>query len=91
MQHTPWEKGSLKVRRRRSEEDSGSAEGEEESDNVEGILHNLTIETGGTDEEATEGLEAALRMEVDGDDKDEGVGEGGEEGAGNLRALGDLE
>ena len=54
---------------------------------MEVILHNLTIEMRGTEEETEEGLEAALRMDIDGDDKDEGVGEGKEEGEGNLRAL----
>ena len=43
---------------------------------MEGLLNNLSIETGGTKEEATEVLEEALRMEVDGDGKDEAVGKG---------------
>ena len=58
------------VQSRSSEEEAGSAEGEEDSENVEGLLHNLTIETKRTKEEAAEGLEAALGIEVEGDDKD---------------------
>ena len=50
-------------------------------------LNNLTIETAGTEEEAAEGLEAALGMEVE-----EDGGSDGEEGSkGASRALGALE
>ena len=42
-----------------------SAEEEEERGGVAGLLNNLTIETAGTEEEATGGLEAALGMEVE--------------------------
>ena len=56
-----------------------------------GLLDNLNIETGGTDEEVAEGLEAALGMEVEGDGKDDGASEGEEEDGGTLRALGDPE
>ena len=51
------------------------------------LLNNLKIETAGTEEEATEGLEAALAMEVEGDREREGE----EEGGGTQRALGALE
>ena len=46
-------------------------------------INNLSIETAGTEEEATEGLAAALRMEVE-EDKDI---EGEDEGGGTQRAL----
>ena len=51
------------------------------------VLDNLTIETGGTEEEEAEGLEAALGMEVEEDRDSEG--EGG--GYGTQRSLGDLD
>ena len=54
-----------RVRERRREEDPGSAEGEEETGGVDGLLHNLTIETAGTQEEAAEQLEATLEREVE--------------------------
>ena len=73
-----------RMRRKMSEEEAGSTEGEEGSENVEVILNSSTIETGGTEEEATEGLEDALEMEVDGYGEYEGVGEGKEEGGGNI-------
>ena len=38
---------------------------------MEACLNNLTIDTVGTEEEAVEGLEAALEMEVDGDGEGE--------------------
>ena len=40
------------------------------------LLNNLKIETAGTEEEAAEGLEVALEMEVGSYGKDEGVDEG---------------
>ena len=49
-------------------------------------LNNLTIETEGTEEEAAEGLESALEMEVIGYGEDDGEGEGEGEGVGTLRA-----
>ena len=52
---------------------------------VDRALNNLNIETVGTEEEATEQLEAALGMEV------EETGEGEEWGDGTLRALEFLE
>ena len=51
-------------------------EGEEDSGGVEGLLNNLNIEMGETEEEAAEDLEAALEMEVDGEGKDDRLGEG---------------
>ena len=41
------------------------------------ILHNINIETAGTEEEAAKGIEAALEMEVEKDLGSEGGGEGG--------------
>ena len=61
-----------------------SVDEEEKSANVEGLLYNLTIETAGTEEEVTEGLEAALGMEVD----EDGEGEGEEGADGTHRSLG---
>ena len=66
-------------------EEAVSAEGEEETVGVDRALNNLNIETVGTEEEATEQLEAALGMEV------EETGEGEEWGDGTLRALEFLE
>ena len=51
-------------------------EGEEYTGGVDGLLHNLTIETAGTEEEAADQLEAALEIEV----KGEGGGEEGGDG-----------
>ena len=71
-------------------EDAGYVEVEEEyRDNVAACLTNLTIETVGTEEEAAEGLKAALGMEVDG--YSEGEFEGEEGGEGTQGELGDLE
>ena len=56
-----------------------------------GLLNNLSIDTGGTEEEVAEGLEAALGVKVDGYGKDEDAGKSEEEGVGNLRALGSPE
>ena len=50
-------------------------------------LNNLTIETAGTEEEAADGLKAALGMEVE-EDRDS---EGEEGGEGTQRALVSLE
>ena len=49
-------------------------EEEDERGGVAGLLDNLTIETAGTEEEAAEGLKAALVVEVEG-----GMGSEGEE------------
>ena len=59
---------------------AGSEDEEEESENVESLLNNLSIETAGTEEEAVEILEAVLRMAVYGND--EGGGEVEEGGVG---------
>ena len=60
---------------------------EEVGGEVAGLLiSNLTIETAGTEEEAAEGLEAALEMEVE-----ERGSEGEEGGGGNQWALEALE
>ena len=87
--HAVGQRQLERVRWRRSEEESGSAEEEEGRENVEGILNNLTIEAAGTEEEEAKGLEAVLGVEVDGDG--EGEVEGYEEGEGTLCALGALE
>ena len=52
-----------------------------------GLIGNLTIETAGTEEEAEEGLAAALDMEVEGDRDSEGD----EGGGGTKRSLEALE
>ena len=52
---------------------------------MEGPLNNLSIKTGGMEEEAEEVHEAALGMEVEGGGK--GDSEGKEEGKGTLCAL----
>ena len=65
-------------------EEEGNDEGEVENGGVPGFLNNLTIEMEGTKEEAAEGLEAALEMEVFGDGEDYGAGEDEEEGVGTL-------
>ena len=70
-------------------EAAGSVDKEEETENVVACLHNLTIETAGTEEEAAEGLEASLGLEMDGYGEEGGEGE--EKGAGNQGALGALE
>ena len=80
----------VRVRRRVAEE-QGTEEGEAENGEVACLLNNLTIGTGETDGEESEGLKSALEMEVVGDGKDDGAGKGEEEGAGNLQALGVLE
>ena len=51
-------------------------EEEEETVGVRGLLHNLRIETAGTEEKAADQLEDALEMEVEdkGDGKERGDG-----------------
>ena len=62
---------------RRGEEEGeveeATEEPEEEGDEVVAGLDNLTIETAGTKEEAAEGLEEALGMEVVEDEGSEGL------------------
>ena len=60
---------------------------EKEGGRIGAPLNNLTIETAGKEEEATEDLKATLGMEVE-DDKDS---EGEKGGGGTIRALGALE
>ena len=63
-----------RVRGIRSEEVAGSLDKEEDSDNAEVTLNNLSIETEEKEEEATERLVAVLGMEVDGYGEGEGKG-----------------
>ena len=90
--HAVGKRRIVRVReRRRATEEEGTEKGKVENGGVAGLLNNLTIETGGTEEEVAEGLEAALEMEVVGDGEDDGEGEGEEESDGTLRALGALD
>ena len=79
--------GDLRGRFREEEEAEEGEEEEEEIVGVAGLLMNLNIETAVTKEEASEGLEVALGMEVE-EDRDS---EGEESGEGTQWALGDLE
>ena len=72
----------------RSEEEDGSSYEEEVTETVVVGLNNLTIETAGTEEEATEGLEAALQMDID--EEGEVDCEGEEEDDGTQGELGAL-
>ena len=54
------------------EEDAAAEVQEEDGREVAELINNLTIETAGTEEEAEEGLAAALEMEVEGDRVSEG-------------------
>ena len=78
-----------RVRGRQCEEEESEAadEGEEESEGVANLLNNLDIDTAVTEEEAAEGLEATLGMEVE-EDRDS---EGKEGGDGTLMSMGDLQ
>ena len=73
---------------RRSKEEAGSSDEEEVTETVVVGLNNLTIETAGTEEEATEGLEAALQMDID--EEGEVDCEGEEEDDGTQGELGAL-
>ena len=75
--------------RRGDEEEAEGAEAEEEEEGggIEAGINNLSIETAGTEEEAEEGLVAALEIEVE---EDRGR-KGEEEGGGTQRALGAFE
>ena len=75
-------------RQRRSAEEEGSPDEEEESESLVQKIRNLTIETAATEEEAAERLEAVLEMEVDG--YWDGEGERGEEGVATQGTLGSL-
>ena len=60
-------------------------EGDEDTVGMYGLIHKLTIETAGTEEETEEQQEAVLEMEV------EREGEREEGGDGTQRSLGSLE
>ena len=86
--------GQRRVKRVRSwrveTEDEAAAEAEkqeEDSGEVARLMSNLIIETAGTEEEAVEGLAAALGMDVEEDRESEGE----EGGGGTQRALEALE
>ena len=77
----------VRGRRRKEEEAEESEELEEKSGGVVQAINNLTIETVVTEEEAADGLKAALGMEVE----ETGEGEGDEGVEGTQTALGALE
>ena len=77
----------MRKRQREEEEAADLAEEEEEIEGVLAGITNLSIETEGAEEEATEKLTASMEMEVE---IDRG-GEGEDKGEGNQRALGALE
>ena len=88
--HAVGQRRLEQVRSRRAEtEDKAATEAqEEESGGVLAGIHNLSIETAGTEEEAAEGREAALgisiqEMEVEGE-----RGSEGEKGGGGRRSAG---
>ena len=62
----------MRGRQYEEEEVEAAEEGEEESEGVAGLLNNLNIETAVTEEEAAEGLEASLGIEVEEDRGSEG-------------------
>ena len=62
----------MSSRRQEEEETEENEEEEEESGVVVQAINNLTIEMAGTEEEAADGLEAALGMEVEEDRDSEG-------------------
>ena len=71
----------------KEEEPAAEVEEEEEGGGIAACLHNLNIETVGTEEEAAAGLAEALGVEVE---EDEGS-EGEEEVGGTQRSLEALE
>ena len=83
--HTVGQHQLERVRGRGSEEAEESADNEEDSENVEGLLNNLSKETTGTEEKVAERLEAALQMEADRDGERDSKGKEGF--VGTLRAL----
>ena len=87
--HAVGQRRLERVRKIRGEEEEADnlAEEEEEREGLAGLLNNLTIETVGTEEEAAEGLTAALGMEIE---EDRG-GEREDEGGWAQRSLGALE
>ena len=60
--HNVGHRGMERLRARRSEEEERTSDEDEETDSVAAVFDNLNIETAGTEEEASEGLEAALGM-----------------------------
>ena len=52
-------------RARHREEEAEASDVKEETENVVVVMGNLTKETAGTEEEAAEGLEASLGMEIE--------------------------
>ena len=87
--HAVRQQRLVRVRERREEAEKAEEEEEEEEagEVIAARLVNLNIETEGTEEEAAEGLAAALDTEVE----EERDIEGGEDGGGTQRALEDLE
>ena len=77
--HSVGQQRPARVQERRGEEGEAedSSEKEEESGRMAARLNKLSIETAGTQEEAAEGLAAALEMEVEEDRGSEGEEEGG--------------
>ena len=55
----------VNLRARRRKEEAGSSYEEEETADLADVMGNLIIDTAGTKEEAAEGLEAALNMEME--------------------------
>ena len=86
--HVVGQRRIERVQARRSEEEVGSSDEEEETKGMMEVFNNLNIETAGTDEEAAEVLAAALNMEIEVIGRN--VDEGKEWGDGTLRELGDL-
>ena len=86
--HVVGQRRLERVRARRSEEEVGSSDEEEETKGMAAVFNNLNIEAAGTDEEGAEVLAAALNMEIEVIGRN--VAEGKEGSDGTLRALGDL-
>ena len=75
-------------RARQREEEVRRTLEEEETENVAVWIGNLDIDMAGTEEEASESLKAAFRMDLK--EEGEGEGEGEEGGDGTQRSLGSL-
>ena len=87
--HNMGKRRQARVREKQeeAEEAEDAAEVEEAEEGISTRLVNLNIDTATTEEDAAEGLAAALDMEVEEDSNSEGA----EEGGGNQRALEALE
>ena len=87
--HAVGQQRLSRVMERRGDEEAAeeSVEEEDESGGVLTRITNLSIETAGIEEEAVEGLEAELEMELEGATESEGE----EDGVGTQRALVTLE